>query len=84
MIYDERWPDYTVVAAELKKLRAEKRKAAFLEKLHYYGGFRLRMRDDYDYERISRRISMRPFTQRMLTIGERIAHELENGRPIGD
>lgn len=81
---DERWPDYTVVAEELRRLRKEKRIAEFLEKIQYYGGFRLRMRDDYDYERISRRISMRPFTQRMLTIGERIANELENGRPIGD
>jgi hypothetical protein len=80
MNYDERWPDYTIVATELKRLRAEKRVAAFIDKTKYYSEFRRRMRDDYDYERISRRISMRPFTTRMLAIGERIANELENGR----
>ena len=82
---DERWPDYTVVAEELRRLRKEKRTAAFLEKIQYYGGFRLRMRDDYDLDRIARRISMKAFTNRMTELGERIEHERKQaGRPLGN
>jgi hypothetical protein len=84
-VTDERWPDYTVVARELQLIRQEKRKAAFLKKIQYYGGFRLRMKDDYDFERISRRSSMREFKARMSAIEQRIVDEQkQDGRPIGD
>lgn len=85
----ERWPHPSIVANELKEIRKEKRLAEWREKRAHYDEIRGRMRgDDYDYDRITRRISVAILTQRMMKIGERIALDIatreETRRPLGD
>lgn len=73
----ERWPHPSVVAHELKQIRKEMRLADWREKRNHFDEMRGRLRgDDYDMERILRRLSVAVLTSKMMKIGERIANEL--------
>lgn len=84
MITNERWPHPSIVANELKEIRKEMRLANWRAKRNHYDEMRGRLKgDDYDMERIMRRLSVAVLTQRMMKIGERIARELaENDREV--
>jgi hypothetical protein len=86
MSANERWPHPSIVANELKAIRKEMRTADWLAKRAHYDEMRGRLKgDDYDMERIMRRLSVAVLTSRMMKIGERIANELaENGREVRD
>jgi len=84
MTTNERWPHPSIVANELKQIRKEMRLADWRAKRNHYDEMRGRLKgDDYDMERIMRRLSVAVLTQRMMKIGERIANELaENDREV--
>jgi hypothetical protein len=82
----ERWPHVDIVRDELRRLQAEQTVAKQKARAKHIAELKQHMTGyDKTRTRIERRTSMRTFTQRMLTYGEKVLNgTTENGRPVTD
>lgn len=84
--HNERWPHVDIVRDELRRLQAEQTAANVKARAAHFAELKQHMTGyDKTRTRIERRTSMRTFTQRMLTYGEKVLNGTrENGRPVTD